>query len=470
MLTLIHTGLLHLDSDDERVPQSLTLRHQWTVIAAGSAAAALVAWLLVPVASLLQPSPFVIITASCLFVALAGAAGFLGAWIAELTLAAALLYDATQITRRTVAAWIFFPSVALLCHKASPLALFAALIASVALILGLRTFFLPCDEPKAAPPPTQPLAALYGLPASSSDPWFATFIAICAIGTLVCLFNSFLFSAVLLLALSVSLPLWSWSVFSPHATAAPGKPGVRYSLAALALILTIVAVAPTSFADGLWPFIGPAHHSLYAAHTTGNLKGVQRDYVSIILLPPPVQKTRIIPPPPSSGASTAQSKSVVIPFDGSYWYFQPPAVGPGAQAHQAHGQPTTADIRSNSAHPLAMEAHQKLDLPIDLSCCRAIDLAITNADTRPLPIALRIQLQDSNSRQTIDLGRLTIHSSTVVPIHLNRPPVHETLRFLIPSAKPLTRFDRITVIYQPDPARSQVGAKVSVDSFTLVPR
>ena len=32
--------------------------------------------------------------------------------------------------------------------------------------------------------------------------------------------------------------------------------------------------------------------------------------------------------------------------------------------------------------PLRMEAHQNLGLPIDLDCCREIDMKVTNADNQ----------------------------------------------------------------------------------------
>jgi hypothetical protein len=47
--------------------------------------------------------------------------------------------------------------------------------------------------------------------------------------------------------------------------------------------------------------------------------------------------------------------------------------------------------------------------------------------------------------------------------------VRETLHYVIPASKSIDRFDRITVTYLPSAARARLGAKVSVDSFTLVP-
>jgi hypothetical protein len=166
------------------------------------------------------------------------------------------------------------------------------------------------------------------------------------------------------------------------------------------------------------------------------------------------------------------AKPLVIPFDGPYWYFKAPSRRPGPRAHVAHGKPTDVTIRSSDWAPLLMEAHQNLGSSIDLSCCSAIDVAITNADTRPGKIAIGLVLTDSNSpvKPSQSLAEQTIVSSEADLIPINRSPVKEVLRFPISRLGPLRRFNEITLVFLPAKERSRGGAKVSIQNFTLIPR
>jgi hypothetical protein len=133
------------------------------------------------------------------------------------------------------------------------------------------------------------------------------------------------------------------------------------------------------------------------------------------------------------------------------------------------------NVHSTNSAPLLMEAYQNLGTAIDLECCSEIDIAITNADIRPGTIALGIRLGDSDSLgdPSLDLGERTIVSSKAAQIPLNRTPVDEVLRF--PISPPIARatvhrFDEITIRFLPSPERARAGAKVSIQSFTLIPR
>ncbi len=119
-----------------------------------------------------------------------------------------------------------------------------------------------------------------------------------------------------------------------------------------------------------------------------------------------------------------------------------------------------------------MAAYQNLGTSIDLTCCSEIEVAITNNDVRPGIIALGLRLADSSSigEPSHDLGLRTIASSKPAQIPLNRPPVEEVLRFPISSSATIHRFDEITIFFVPAPERARAGAKVSIESFTLIPR
>ena len=129
-------------------------------------------------------------------------------------------------------------------------------------------------------------------------------------------------------------------------------------------------------------------------------------------------------------------------------------------------------MHSTDSAPLLMEAYQNLGTSIDLKCCSEIDVAITNADVRPGTIALGIRLADSSSigEPSQDLGERTIVSSKAAQIPLNRPPVEEVLRFPIPRPTTIHRFNEITIVFLSARERARGGAKVSIQSFTLIPK
>ena len=49
-------------------------------------------------------------------------------------------------------------------------------------------------------------------------------------------------------------------------------------------------------------------------------------------------------------------------------------------------------------------------------------------------------------------------------------PVDEVLRFAVPSRAAIRKFDQITVVYLPGVEHWQVGAKVAIEQFQLLPR
>jgi hypothetical protein len=199
------------------------------------------------------------------------------------------------------------------------------------------------------------------------------------------------------------------------------------------------------------------------------------DYVGVILWPPKKKKPEIVPPQPKApmAGNGVKAKPLIIPFDGPYWYFKAPAAGPGANAHVTFGEPTKANVRSTNWMPLRMEAHQNLGLPIDLDCCREIDMKVTNADNRAGRIDIALVLTDTSSRKgrQVMLGDEPVLSSmeaTGTP--KDKQPVTETLRFAIPRAVAQGRFDEIDVIVQPSVERAKLGSRIAVDEFELVPR
>jgi hypothetical protein len=182
-------------------------------------------------------------------------------------------------------------------------------------------------------------------------------------------------------------------------------------------------------------------------------------YYGIILYPPPKKKEIVAPASRTDSLrARAMTKPMNIPFDGQYWYFKLPSRRPGDKAHIAHGKPIDANInpRSTDGAPLQMEAHQMLPEAIDLRCCSEIDIALTNADTRPGEIALLAMVRNSAApgKPGIALGQQIIPSSQQEHIPADRAPVKEVLRFHIPPSRTMPSFDEITILFAPASRRA----------------
>jgi len=445
----------------------------WLLIVTGFLSAAFMAGLLCR-----SPLPHTLLWAtlflrSAVYIALTAAAGFLGMWIPWLFLRAKHSFGVAFLSKKVGIGWVFLPCITLLYRRESPWMLLVLAVTTVSVVFSLRRLFplgVESDQRKLP----DDLPTLYGLPIAAFRPLREFFIALCAQGTLVFAITGSLFLAGILLSTSLSLLVWRWIALDSSATRKFAVRRPQLLLSAFAVLLTMFELIP------------PTDGRALGAFGTGNLTRKPpslahpaepdkpgSEYVGIVLWPPPVKK-EIIPPLPRdhSFAIGGAAKPVVIPFDGPYWYFKAPSKRPGPHAHIAHGKPTDVTVRSSDWAPLLMEAHQNLGSTIDLACCSEIDVAITNADTRPGKIALGIVLTDSNSsgKPWRALGEQTIVSSEADQIPMNRPPVKEILRFPISRAALMRQFNEITIVFLPAKERARGGAKVSIQSFTLIPR
>lgn len=368
---------------------------------------------------------------------------------------------------------LFIPSIALLYRQNSSWSLPIVSIVTALVILGLRR----CAPESQGPSATylervEELPNLYGLPPSDARYHIAALIALFAQAALFCSLAGLLLLANALLALAVLMTL----------QVAPLRPITRQRAVWKDALLSLSAFLLTAFT--LVPWMGghriatPIVRSPSTTSAKDRLKedtrAVGSDYVGIVLLAPPINKQPIVPPAPLAHSVRPGSlaRPIVIPFDGTYWYFKAPATEPGPHAHLAHGLPTESNVRSSDRAPLLMQAHQNLGTAIDLTCCSAIDLSLTNADIRTGAIQLGVLLTDSTSpgRPTLYLGAKVVVSSTGQPISFSRAPVKEILRFPIGTSRKLAHFDEITVVYLPAWERGLAGAKLSLQSFTLLPR
>ena len=448
----------------------------WTLAAAGLFFAATAANLLCLsprwysskfIALVYEPTRFVFLTAA------AGAAAVQVFW-------AALENKPTAgpiwIARNLSTAWVFLPCYVLLYERNSPWILAITALGTLGLALGLRRL-LPALAPAAlaaSPPtdvlPSSVLPSLDGLPPRDSPLLLAFGIAVLIQLAAIFVANDALALATFALAAGVFLFAWRWS--GVDARTAQWWTGRHPPLPQ-----AVAAIVVTSLT--LIPFQVVGHRlGLYAERHTppkGANQQLDSSYYGIILYPPPAKKEIAAPAPRDPSAlAGANAKPILIPFDGPYWYFKPPFHAPSPRAHIAHGRTTDPNInpRSTDFEPLIMEAHQNLGLPINLACCREIDVALTNADTRPGAITLALTLTDSTApgKPSRTIGAQPIPSSQVDPIPLNRAPVKEVLRFQIPRSTGLRQFDEITLTFQLAPRHARAGAKVSIDSFELIPK
>jgi hypothetical protein len=304
------------------------------------------------------------------------------------------------------------------------------------------------------------MASLYGLPRGDARVLRAVWIVLCVQAALVFAVLGELAWSGVALGIGVSVLLWWWWPLRGWWRWGPGRDGI---LAGVAIGLTALA---------LWPWArGGGGGGLKGAVKAGVVR--QRPDVgfeSVLLLPPPEKRAEwAAPEVRRAGLGLGLGKSVVIPFDGSYWYFRAPSRNPGPRAHVARGRPTDLNVHSADGYPLVMQAHQVLAEPIDLGCCSAVEVAITNADNGPGTIWLGMVFGDSRGRGSLTLGVREIVSSGRGRVGLNRPAVEETVAFPVTEASG-RRFDEITVLFVAAPERAREGAKVAIRSFTLVPR
>ena len=239
-------------------------------------------------------------------------------------------------------------------------------------------------------------------------------------------------------------------------------------------MLAVFAILIAGWAWYLWPVGGNAIHAGTPgpAKTSHSLIKGDTSWVGIVLWPNPPQKAKVTPPPlphPSLTSVGRMTKPLVIPFSGSYWYFKSSTKGPGPGAHVVHESPIAVIIHSTDWHPLAMEAHQALSAPINVMCCRAIDLAIRNGDNRPGRIDIALKLIDSSTGRSELLGVRPVLSSLASELRLDRPPIDELLRYRIPANTRMLQFDHIEIVFESSPERSLGGEQIAIREFRLLP-
>jgi hypothetical protein len=448
----------------------------WSLIVTGCLSAALIASLACRLPAAHTLSWATIFLSSIKYIVLTAAGGAIGTSIPWFFLKEKPSFSLAFLSKTVAVGWIFLPCIFLFYRRQSPLMFLALALATIAVTFSLRRLFPARAVPEEEKLPiwhNTDLPSLYGFPIEEFRPVRAFVLAICGQAAFILAIADRPLLAGIFLSLCLSLLVWRWTAFIGSAIKQFAGRKQSILLSVFALCFTVLALLPWVAGKSRGSKETPRKPALIT-HEARESDVPGSDYVGIILWPPPIKKTEIVPPRPHS-TSFAIGKArqpVVIPFDGQYWYFKAPSKRPGPRAHVAHGKATYVNVRSTDSAPLLMEAYQNLGTSIDLGCCSEIDVAITNADVRSGTLALGIRLGDSDSigEPSQDLGERTIVSSKAAQIPLSRPPVEEVLRFPITQPTTIRRFDEITIVFLSAKERARGGAKVSIQSFTLIPR
>jgi hypothetical protein len=198
-------------------------------------------------------------------------------------------------------------------------------------------------------------------------------------------------------------------------------------------------------------------------------------YQGIILLPESQPFATIVPPLPALHSGLPMLSHVnplSIPFFGAYWLFKAPDTSPPANSIHARGSPAEHTFTSTDHAPLFMEAHQDFGVLLDLNCCRAVQIAVTNADRYIDTVALELILINSRlpGSPAQSLGSQKLESTPHWRPGDDGRPFSETLTFAIPAVPAIREFDQATVRFQLATLRADTAAKTAIERFLFVPR
>jgi len=189
----------------------------------------------------------------------------------------------------------------------------------------------------------------------------------------------------------------------------------------------------------------------------------------IILWPPKPKEVKLVAPRavvPRKSAFVRNLAVQRIPFNGVYWFFQPPFSRPPHSSITEHGLPTDKFFRSTGGLPLLMEAHQHFGTPMQFSCCRAIQLELRNSDSFGTETLLELVLWDTTlrSQPRQSLGLVPVQSTSAGGLATS-----ETLTFPLPAQPRIRHFDAISVRFHRQQFRQTRSSRIALQAFILIP-
>jgi len=183
-------------------------------------------------------------------------------------------------------------------------------------------------------------------------------------------------------------------------------------------------------------------------------------FPGVILRPAREKKTTrlIVPRLNFSTQTEKRTTPLSIPFTGEYWMYQPPFIQPPRTSVVREGTPLELSFHTSNGTALSMEARQKLGVPVELSCCRRLDIEIAQRGGLA-ELLLKVTLTDSAARRNLELG--------TAPVGLE---ASETLHYEIPSDAAIQKFDEIRIVYRRRMMNYSRSINLAIERFLLVPR
>ena len=456
MLNIIAAGQSRENLKDQKAR-----RLEWFALASGLNTSFAISYLICK-----PPSHTLSLTARLvtpvLFVAIASLAGIFGTWLLLPSGARDQLRIFSLIGLR---GWLFLPTIALFLHQGSPLAALIAIISAALVAVSIHRLIAIAPTPeKTTPQPNLFTTEIQIAPSS----WLPLALSLCLYAAFAAAAQKEIELVTLLFAiwtLVITLQITSAQPTTSNPQLATRKP--PYPLIAVALFCAFFAL---SLSANVWQDRYLGWSGIHPAGPKNPLATTNRSSIGYrtIVLWPLKKPEKVIPSPPVNieSSSSGRGKPWVIPFYGPYWYFKFPGETPGPNAQTTHADPLKANVRSTDRAPLLMDAHQYLASPIDLTCCREIQVAFRN-DVSLGALAVALSLTDSQTKRSQSLG-----AKLVTPITQNPatpPSVEQTLTFAVPKSALIQRFDAITVTLVSNPSHATLGRRVSVERFVMIP-
>jgi len=453
--------MLNITAAERAKDDQKTRRRGWYALATGLNTAFVVCYLICK-----PPSHTLSLTtrlfAPVIFIVVAGIAGIFGTWMMLPTGEHDQLRTLSRIGLR---GWLFLPTIALFLHQGSPLAPLIAIISATLIAISIHR--QTASTINLTPEPIKPQSNLFTTEIQiSPSSWLPLALSLCLYAAFAAATQKEMELVTLLLA------IWTLVVTLQIAAAQPAtntqQPATNpYSLIATALLCTFLAL---SLSANIWHdrYLGWAgiHHDSGPKNPIATTNRPSTGYQTIVLWP--LKKPeKVIPSLPVNidPSAPGTGKAWIIPFYGPYWYFKIPGETPGPNAQTTHADPLKANVRSTDRFPLLMDAHQYLASPIDLTCCREMQVVFRNDPTLGA-LAVALTLTDTQTKRSQNLG-IKLVAPTQPPGITS--PTDETLIFSFPKSATITKFDAITVTLVSTPTHATAGRRVAIERFIMIP-
>ena len=454
--------MLNIAAAEQAKDDRKTRRRGWYALATGLNAAFVISYLICK-----PPSHTLSLTtrlvAPFIFIVVASLAGVFGTWIMLPTGEHDQLRALSCIGLR---GWVFLPAIALFLHQGSPLAPIIAIISATLTAISIHRLTAATTKPNPEPIRPQPNLFTTEIQISPSS-WLPLALSLCLYAAIAAAAQKEIELVTLLLSIWTLVVTLQITAAKPTTSnQQPATDRRPYYLIAAALCCAFIAL---SLSANIWHdrYLGwsgthPSGPKNPLATTNRSSIGYQT-----IVLWPLKKPEKVIPSPPVNidPSTPGTGKAWIIPFYGPYWYFKVPGETPGPNAQTTHADPLKANVRSTDRLPLLMDAHQYLASPIDITCCREMQLVFRN-DATLGALAVALSLTDSQTKRSQNLGIKQVTPTQNPGI---ASPTEETLIFSFPKSAIITKFDAITVTLVSSPTHATAGRRVAIERFIMIP-